>query len=63
MPQDTLKVPELLFVLLIGSMGAGKSIFARCLFQPTEVVSSDACQGLVADGTGRGCFFVSNLSL
>jgi protein phosphatase len=49
MPQDTLKIPELSLVLLIGSTGAGKSTFARRLFKPTEIVSSDACRGLVAD--------------
>ncbi|MBH8569572.1 polynucleotide kinase-phosphatase [Hymenobacter negativus] len=49
MPQDTLKLPELSLVLLIGSTGAGKSTFARRLFKPTEIVSSDACRGLVAD--------------
>ncbi|WP_310395237.1 polynucleotide kinase-phosphatase [Hymenobacter sp.] len=49
MPQDTLKVPELSLIILIGSTGAGKSTFARRLFRPTEIVSSDACRGLVAD--------------
>ena len=49
MPQDTLKIPELSLVLLIGSTGAGKSTFARRLFKPTEIVSSDVCRGLVAD--------------
>ncbi|GAA4047901.1 polynucleotide kinase-phosphatase [Hymenobacter glaciei] len=49
MPQDTLKLPELSLILLIGSTGAGKSTFARRLFKPTEIVSSDACRGLVAD--------------
>jgi polynucleotide kinase-phosphatase len=49
MPQDTLKLPELSLVLLIGSTGAGKSTFARRLFKPTEVVSSDTCRGLVSD--------------
>ncbi|AMJ68184.1 polynucleotide kinase-phosphatase [Hymenobacter sp. PAMC 26628] len=49
MPQDTLKVPELALILLIGSTGAGKSTFARRLFKPTEIVSSDTCRGLVAD--------------
>ncbi len=49
MPQDTLKVPELSLILLLGSTGAGKSTFARPLFKPTEIVSSDACRGLVAD--------------
>ncbi|SDX37577.1 polynucleotide kinase-phosphatase [Hymenobacter psychrophilus] len=49
MPQDTLKVPELALILLIGSTGAGKSTFARRLFKATEIVSSDACRGMVAD--------------
>ena len=49
MPQDTRKVPELSLILLIGSTGAGKSTFAQRLFKPTEIVSSDACRGLVAD--------------
>src|SRR4051812_36834146 len=49
MPQDTLKLPELSLILLIGSTGAGKSTFARRLFKPTEIVSSDACRGLVAE--------------
>ncbi|OWP61712.1 polynucleotide kinase-phosphatase [Hymenobacter amundsenii] len=49
MPQDTIKLPELSLIILIGSTGAGKSTFARRLFKPTEIVSSDACRGLVAD--------------
>ncbi|SHK70341.1 polynucleotide kinase-phosphatase [Hymenobacter psychrotolerans] len=49
MPQDTLKLPELSLVLLIGTSGAGKSTFARRLFQATEIVSSDQCRALVAD--------------
>ena len=42
-------VPELSLVILIGPSGCGKSSFARTHFLPTEVVSSDACRGLVAD--------------
>lgn len=42
-------LPELALVLLIGPSGAGKSTFARTCFKPTEVLSSDACRGLVAD--------------
>ena len=44
-----LAVPALSLVVLIGPSGAGKSSFARTHFRPTEVVSSDACRGLVSD--------------
>ncbi|WP_342381300.1 polynucleotide kinase-phosphatase [Myxococcus stipitatus] len=44
-----ISVPELSLVLLVGPSGAGKSTFARTHFLPTEVVSSDACRGLVSD--------------
>ena len=46
MPQDTLKLPELSLVVLMSSSGTGKSTFARRLFKPTEIVSSDVCRGL-----------------
>src|SRR5690606_13750793 len=36
-------------VVLIGPSGAGKSTFARQHFLATEVLSSDACRGLVSD--------------
>ena len=36
-------------VVLIGPSGSGKSSFGRKVFLPTEVVSSDACRGLVSD--------------
>ncbi|SNC61888.1 polynucleotide kinase-phosphatase [Hymenobacter gelipurpurascens] len=49
MSLHTLKLPELSLVLLIGTSGAGKSTFARRLFQATEIVSSDQCRALVAD--------------
>jgi len=42
-------VPELSLVVLIGASGSGKSTFARNLFKPTEVLSSDFCRGLVSD--------------
>ncbi|AHJ98034.1 polynucleotide kinase-phosphatase [Hymenobacter swuensis] len=48
-PITSLKLPELSLVLLIGTSGAGKSTFARRLFQDTEIVSSDQCRALVAD--------------
>jgi protein phosphatase len=42
-------LPELSLVVLVGASGSGKSTFARTHFLPTEVVSSDACRGLVSD--------------
>lgn len=44
-------VPELSLVVLIGPSGSGKSSFARRLFKPTEVLSSDYCRGLVSDAS------------
>ena len=43
------ELPELCLVVLIGVSGAGKSTFGRKHFLPTELVSSDACRGLVSD--------------
>lgn len=45
----TFTLPELSLVLLVGPSGSGKSTFARTHFKPTEIVSSDACRGLVSD--------------
>jgi len=45
----TIQIPELSLVVLIGATGSGKSSFARKHFKPTEVISSDACRGLVSD--------------
>ena len=45
----TLRIPALSLVVLIGPSGSGKSSFARRHFLATEVVSSDACRGVVAD--------------
>ncbi len=42
-------LPDLSLVVLIGVSGSGKSTFARTHFRPTQVLSSDACRGLVAD--------------
>lgn len=44
-----LTIPELSLVAMIGVSGSGKSTFARQHFKATEVISSDACRGLVSD--------------
>ncbi len=46
---NTIKIPELSLVVLIGATGSGKSTFAAKHFKPTEIISSDACRGLVSD--------------
>ena len=48
-PPITLTIPDLALVVLVGASGSGKSTFARAHFKPTEVLSSDAFRGLVAD--------------
>ena len=49
MKQIDIKLPKLSLVVLIGVSGAGKSSFARKLFLPTEVISSDYCRALISD--------------
>src|SRR5258707_8206662 len=44
-----ISIPKLSLVVLIGPSGSGKSTFARKHFLPTEVLSSDACRGMVGD--------------
>ncbi len=44
-----ISIPNLSLVVLIGPSGSGKSTFARKHFRPTEVLSSDACRGMVSD--------------
>jgi len=44
-----IQIPELSFVVLVGTSGSGKSTFARKHFKPTEVLSSDHYRGVVAD--------------
>ncbi|MHA6763372.1 polynucleotide kinase-phosphatase [Streptacidiphilus sp. PAMC 29251] len=50
-PSRKLPVPDLSLVVLVGTTGSGKSSFAARHFLPTQVVSSDACRGLVSDDT------------
>jgi polynucleotide kinase-phosphatase len=45
----TLDIPELALVALVGVSGCGKSTFARRHFRPSQVLSSDAFRGMVAD--------------
>jgi protein phosphatase len=44
-----ISIPKLSLVVLVGPSGSGKTTFARKNFLPTEVLSSDACRGLVSD--------------
>src|SRR5271156_4732778 len=44
-----ISIPNLSLVVLIGPSGSGKSTFARKHFLPTEILSSDACRGMVGD--------------
>ena len=44
-----INVPERSLIVLVGASGSGKSTFARKHFKPTEILSSDACRGLVSD--------------
>jgi protein phosphatase len=46
---QTLDVPELSLVVLVGASGSGKSTFAPKHFLATEVLSSDRCRALVSD--------------
>src|SRR5215211_1750843 len=44
-----ISIPNLSLVVLVGPSGSGKSTFARKHFLPTEILSSDACRGMVSD--------------
>jgi protein phosphatase len=47
--RNTLEIPELCLVVLIGATGSGKSTFAARHFKPTEILSSDHYRGVVGD--------------
>ncbi|MFN8078221.1 MAG: polynucleotide kinase-phosphatase [Kineosporiaceae bacterium] len=47
--ERVIELPQLSLVVLVGVSGSGKSTFTSRHFLPTEVISSDACRGLVAD--------------
>ncbi|KAA2240370.1 polynucleotide kinase-phosphatase [Chitinophaga agrisoli] len=47
--QTHIHIPEFALVVLIGASSSGKSSFGRKHFKPTEIVSSDACRGMVSD--------------
>ena len=49
MEENSIKIPELSLVTLIGVSGSGKSTFAKKHFKATEIVSSDACRAIVSD--------------
>jgi len=43
------RIPAVCLVVLVGASGSGKSTFGRAHFGRYEVVSSDACRGMVGD--------------
>ncbi|HEY7126829.1 MAG TPA: AAA family ATPase [Ktedonobacterales bacterium] len=44
-----IRLPLGALVVLVGSAGSGKSTWATRHFSPTQIVSSDACRGMIAD--------------
>jgi protein phosphatase len=48
-PSERIRLPLGALVVLVGSAGSGKSTWARRHFVPTQIVSSDACRGMIAD--------------
>ncbi|MDX1924766.1 MAG: polynucleotide kinase-phosphatase [Rickettsiaceae bacterium] len=49
MTKNTIKIPELCLVLLVGPSGSGKSSFAKKHFRSTEIISSDYCRAVISD--------------
>ncbi|MEL6898421.1 MAG: AAA family ATPase, partial [Planctomycetota bacterium] len=44
-----IEIPTPSLVVLIGASGSGKTTFAQRHFQPSQVLSSDACRAMVSD--------------
>ena len=42
-------LPDPALVVLVGASGSGKSTWAEARYRREEIVSSDACRGMVAD--------------
>jgi predicted kinase/diadenosine tetraphosphatase ApaH/serine/threonine PP2A family protein phosphatase len=47
-----IRLPLGALVVLVGPAGSGKSTWAARHFLPTQIVSSDACRGMIADDEG-----------
>ena len=47
-----IELPAVSLVVLVGAGASGKSAFAARHFQPTEIVSSDACRAMICDDPG-----------
>lgn len=61
--RNTLSVPELSLVLLIGTSGSGKSTFAKRHFLPSEVVGSDQCRAMLSDDENNQQFTAEAFAL
>jgi predicted kinase/diadenosine tetraphosphatase ApaH/serine/threonine PP2A family protein phosphatase len=52
----SLDIPTPSLVVMVGAAGSGKTTFCQRHFQPTHIVSSDACRAMIAGDEGdQGC--------